>query len=131
MIVQDDGDRQKVFELGAGSGGRSLPVFSFEEEALLFLRLGGLEGRWRASETGAADLASALTRAVRRIVLDPFPEAGLRGYLGAVSLGREEFVDLFASGRRFRSRTASDPWMSEGRAPVSPEIPSEKTPSDR
>ena len=32
LIVQDDGDRLKVFELGTGRGGKSLPIFSFEEE---------------------------------------------------------------------------------------------------
>lgn len=51
LIVRDDGDRPEVFTLGADSDVKTLPVFSFEEEALLFLRLGGLEERWRARPT--------------------------------------------------------------------------------
>jgi hypothetical protein len=99
LIVQDDGDRPKVFELGAGRGEKSLPIFSFEEEALLFLRLGGLEGLWRASETDAAELASALTRTcsgVQHVVLDPFPEIGFEALFESVNLRWERFIDLFA-----------------------------------
>lgn len=102
MIVQDDGDRPKVFELEAGRGEKSLPIFSFEEEALLFLRLGGLEGPWRTSETDAAGLVSALTgtcSGVQRIVLDPFPEIGFDALYEAVSLRWERFIDLFAIPR--------------------------------
>ncbi|MBA2534187.1 MAG: hypothetical protein H0V21_04195, partial [Rubrobacter sp.] len=86
---------------------RTLPIFCFEDEALLFLRLGGLEGRWRADETGAADLATNLASTpsgaysmVRRVVLDPFPEVGFDGFRKAVSLPREMFVDLLANPRR-------------------------------
>ncbi len=102
LIVQDDSDRPKVFNLGVGRGEKSLPIFSFEEEALLFLRLGGLEGPWRARETDAADLGSALTGTcshVRRVVLDPFPEIGFDALFETVSLRWERFIDLFAISR--------------------------------
>jgi len=102
LIVQDDGDRTKVFELGAGRGEKSLPIFSFEEEALLFLCLGGLEGPWRASETDAAELGSALTgtcSGVQRVVLDPFPKIGFDVLFETVSLRWERFIDLFAIPR--------------------------------
>ena len=127
LIVQDAGDRPKVFEPGTGRGERSLPIFSFEEEALLFLSLGGLEEPWRTRETDAAELALALTgpyRVVQRVVLDPFPEVGLRGYPGDLRFGREEFVDLLAFGRRFRPRTASGPSVPGRRAFVPPGTPS-------
>jgi len=99
LIVQDNGDRPKVFELGAGRGEKSLPIFSFEEEALLFLCLGGLEGPWRASETDAAELSSALTgmcSGVQHVALDPFPEIGFDALCETVSLRWERFIDLFA-----------------------------------
>ena len=99
VIVQDDGDRPKVFELGVGTGEKSLPIFSFEEEVLLFLRLGGLEGPWRASEPDAAELGSALigtSSGIRRVVLDPFPEIGFDVLYEAMSLRWERFIDLFA-----------------------------------
>ena len=86
---------------GAEGDGRILPVFSFEEEALLFLRLCGFGGGWRVSKSGAADLASVLSYAcpdARRVALDPIPEIGLCGPHALVSLSREEFVKLIASG---------------------------------
>jgi hypothetical protein len=96
------GDLTEVFELGTGGGTRAWPVFSFEEEALLFLRLGGLEGRWRVIETDAADTIPALTGAcpaVEHVVLDPFPEVGFHRFLDVVSLHRKRFVELFAIPR--------------------------------
>ncbi len=114
LIVGGDGARPEVFTLGdeGGTEGetRTLPVFSFEEEALLFLHLGGLGDHWRASETDAADLATNLAtnlapaptgayRAVQRVVLDPFPDAGLDGFCEAVSLRRRRFVDLLTNPR--------------------------------
>ena len=110
--VDDGGARRQVFTLGADGDPKELPVFSFEEEALLFLGLGGLGRYWRASRIPAPDLVTLLTepyRGARGVVLDPFPEVGLSGYLGALSFGREEFVDLLASGRgRARVRAAWD-----------------------
>ena len=56
---------------------RVLPVFSFEEEANLFLRLGSYEGHWRARERCAVDLVSVLRGPcadVKSVALDPLPE---------------------------------------------------------
>jgi len=108
LIVRDDlgaGDGPpEVLTLGAGGGvegdGTILPVFSFEEEALLFLRLCGFGGGWHASKSGIADLASVLSDAcseVRRVALDPIPEIGPHGPHDLVSLSREEFVGLLAT----------------------------------
>lgn len=89
-------------EAGAAGDGEILPVFSFEEEALLFLRLCGLGGGWRVSRRGAADLAAVLSDAcpdARRVALDPIPEIGLRGPHDLVSLPREEFIGLLLAAR--------------------------------
>ena len=72
-----NGDLNEVFELGTGGGTRAWPVFSFEEEALLFLRFCGFGGGWHASKSGIADLVSVLSDAcpdVWRVALDPIPE---------------------------------------------------------
>ena len=118
----DNGSRRRrVFMMGADGDPKTLPVFSFEEEALLFLRVGGLERNWRARKFTTPGLVSALTgpyRGARRVVLDPFPDIGLRGYLNALSLGRGEFVDLLVFGRG--SRTVGDPAAQGGRASVPP-----------
>jgi hypothetical protein len=99
LIVRNDADQQMIFELETGSGEMSLPIFSFEEEAQLFLRLGGLEGHWRASETDAATLAETCSGA-EYVVLDPFPEVGFDALGDAVSLRWEVFLDLFSVPRQ-------------------------------
>ena len=61
LIARDEigagGGPPEVLTLGAGGGvegdGTILPVFSFEEEALLFLRLCGFGGGWRVSKSRA------------------------------------------------------------------------------
>lgn len=110
LIVRNDlgaGDGPpEVLTLGAGDGvegdGTILPVFSFEEEALLFLRLSGFKDGWRTSKSGASGLASVLSDAcpdARHVALDPIPEIGPHGPHDLVSLSREEFVGLLATGR--------------------------------
>jgi hypothetical protein len=109
LIVRDDlgarGGPPEVLTLEAGGNGELdesiLPIFSFEEEALLFLRLCGFGVGWRVSKSGAADLASVLADAcpdTRRVALDPIPEIGLCGPHDLVSLPRKEFVRLLATG---------------------------------
>ena len=57
----------------------ALPVFSFPEEAEMFLRLGGLEERgWRIAACTAGDLVSRLPgyrrAGIGLVALDPLPE---------------------------------------------------------
>jgi hypothetical protein len=99
LIVRYDAGQPMFFELETGSGENLLPIFSFEEEAQLFLRLGGLDGLWRASETDAATLAETCFDA-QYVVLDPFPEIGLDALDEAVSLQWEMFLDLFSVPRQ-------------------------------
>jgi hypothetical protein len=79
-----------------------LPVFSFEEEAEMFLRLGNYDGgSWRARESSAGELISVLCgpcKDVRGVALDPLPEMLKDGTVGLVEVGRERFVEeIFAS----------------------------------
>ena len=72
-----------------------LPVFSSEEEAVLFL---GSETRadagWRVMGTTASDLASVLlSLSADKVALDPLPtEIGGGAMVRLVSLGRERFL---------------------------------------
>ena len=79
-------------------GGRVLPVFSFEVEAVMFLRLGALGDGWRVRETADGDLVSVLggPRAkVTKVALDPLPFA----------VGGETLIDLLGMDREAFRRT--------------------------
>lgn len=108
LIVRDDVGAgcgsPEVLTLGPGveDDGWILPVFSFEEEALLFLCLCGFGCGWRVSKNGIADLASVLSDAgpdVTQVALDPIPEIGPHGPHDLVSLPRETFAAMLAARR--------------------------------
>ena len=85
----------------------ALPVFSFEDEARMFLELGA-PGGWRVRETTAGELTSVLCGIcanVDRVVLDPVPLPGplIEGFNGLLSMEREAFVGSLLNPRRFRS----------------------------
>jgi hypothetical protein len=68
----------EVLRIALASGREALPVFSFEDEARMFLELGA-PGGWRVRETTAGELTSVLCGAyanVDRVVLDPVPLPG-------------------------------------------------------
>ncbi len=79
-----------------GPDDEALPVFSFEEEAEMFLRLEALEEGWWTRETTAGELISLLygpCAGVRRIALDPLPAVcGGEAMLDLVSLERKDFA---------------------------------------
>jgi hypothetical protein len=51
LIAKDQSGRAEMLTIECG-GERALPVFSFEEEAELFLGLGGVGGGWWVRESG-------------------------------------------------------------------------------
>ena len=72
---------------------KALAVFSFEEEAQMFLdlRLAASNDGWRVRQTSVGELVSVLygpCSDTKKVVLDPVPE-----------LGREEPVDLLSMHR--------------------------------
>lgn len=78
--------------------GRALPVFSFPEEAEMFLALDGLGGQWDVREGVADDFFPHFfgPRAdVESVVLDPLPGALGDGAGRPVGIGPERFVDRF------------------------------------
>ncbi len=100
LIVCDAGDRREILMLGSRGDEATLPIFSFEEEALLFLQFSGLRDSWTAIKNNIAELDSVFTDLrldARRIALDPIPELGLEGPHDLVSLSRKEFARMLAS----------------------------------
>ena len=94
-LIVKDGDRPLEPLTVGCDGGQTLPLFSFEEEAEMFLQLDGLGSHWRTRITGCGELISVFYGActsVRRVALDPLPEMMADGTVGLVSLGRSRFV---------------------------------------
>ncbi len=78
--------------------GRTLPVFSFPEEAEMFLRLDGSGGGWDVREGVADDFFPHFfgPRAdVESVVLDPLPGTLGDGADGPVGIGPERFAGRF------------------------------------
>jgi hypothetical protein len=109
MIASDDANgRIEPLCVQAGTA-MVLAVFSFEEEAEMFLHLGGYDGgRWRVRESGAGELVSVLCGPcidVWGVALDPLPEMLKDGTLSLVGVGRRRFLrQLLARGRSERPR---------------------------
>ena len=94
LVVRDGVGRMEPLTTELNGGRRALTVFSFEEEATLFLRLCARRG-WRVRATGTGELLSILTgpcREVELVALDPLPhnEAGALNSL--LCADRQRFV---------------------------------------
>ena len=88
--------RLEVLTTGLDDGRRVLPVFSFEEEAVLYLH-SGIRGSWRVRRTEAGELLSllyCLCNKVELVALDPLSEVETEVMDRLVSLERERFMDV-------------------------------------
>jgi hypothetical protein len=102
LIAKHANNQVEVLTIGPDD--EALPVFSFEEEALMYLRLraGTPETGWGTRQTTAGELASVLygpCASVRKVALDPPPEACGGPLLGLLSVERDEFVRILLEGR--------------------------------
>ena len=76
-------------------GGDTLPVFGYEEEAEMFLHLGGYGDSWSARESSSGEIVSVLygpCSGVEGVALDPLPEMMDDETLALVRLGRKRFL---------------------------------------
>ena len=105
LIAEKRNNRLEVLTISTDGEQETLPVFSSEEEAEIFLRFGGVTGGWRARGSGAWELVSVLSgpcAGVKKVALDPSPEMVVEGTVSLVSLLRESFMKLImarTSGR--------------------------------
>ena len=86
--------RMEVLTIAAG-GETVLPLFSFQEEVELFLRLEAKGADWWPRETTTGELVSlllGLCARVDKVALDPLPGLGKREIIGLVSMDRRHFV---------------------------------------
>ncbi len=86
-----------VWTMGLSDDRSVLPVFSFEEEAALFLHLSVQGSSWQVRRVGAGELVSllyGLCRGVELVALDPTSSVEAAVVNRCVSMGRKRFVDV-------------------------------------
>jgi hypothetical protein len=106
LIARQENGRTKVLTTDIAGEKKVLPVFSYGEEAEMFLGLGGLEDGWQAEKSTAVDLLSTLfgpCSNVGRVVLDPLPET-VGGSMANLfmCLDRERFINRLIGDESIR-----------------------------
>src|SRR5215211_2785715 len=82
----------------------TMPIFSFREEAEMFIRLSAYDG-WSVRESSAGELVSLLLGPyshVKKVALDPLPEICDEGMSRLVSVSRKDFARTLLGGRETR-----------------------------
>ncbi len=112
LIEKHEAGRPEVPTVHLESGGEALPVFSWAEEAEMFLSLGGFEeGGWAIRERTAGGLVSMLEEdlyaKVEFVILDPMPEMVTLMFgtmISLVTLDRQSFIDRNIGKEEFPGR---------------------------
>ncbi len=97
LIAKNENARIEVFTALLAGGGEALPIFSYEQEAELFLGFQAAGSGWRIRESTAGELISLLCgpcASATEVSLDPLPEMFAEGTLRLVNLSRKRFVSL-------------------------------------
>jgi hypothetical protein len=104
VIAKDAKDgfgRPDLLTINLDGTGQALPVFSFEEEAEMFLWLQTTEEGREVRETTPGQLVSILygpCADVGRVMLDPLPEIGARMQNSLLGMDRNDFVESVLRG---------------------------------
>lgn len=112
LVVRHNNSSLEVLTTNIGTNGEALLVFSFEEEAELFLRYGASGRGWRVRETTAGELVSVLYGPcldVGKVALDPPPEIAGEATIDLVSVDRKDFVQRLLSDDREPADTRQVP----------------------
>jgi len=102
LIAKVEAGRMSVLTTGLAREEKALPVFSFQDEARMFLDLGASHGGWRVRETTAGELVSILfgpCASVGRVLLDPLPGVDGRVSADLVGMERKPFAESLLSRR--------------------------------
>ena len=106
VIAKDAKDgvgQRELLTVDLDGTGEALPVFSFEEEAEMFLWLKRTEDGREVRETTPAQLVSLLygpCADVGRVILDPLPEIAASMQISLLGLDRNDFVESVMGVRR-------------------------------
>jgi hypothetical protein len=97
LITRHATSRMEVLTVCLGSSGEALAVFSFEQEAKMFLDLqrAASEEGWCVRQTSVGELVSVLygpCADANKVALDPVPEVGRNELVGLPSMHRNDFL---------------------------------------
>jgi hypothetical protein len=97
LIVKNDNGPLEVLTVDL-DGQKTMPVFSFREEAEMYMRF-EVRGSWWVRKTSAGELASLLFgfySCVEKVALDPLPEICDERMTPLVSVSRKDFTRTLA-----------------------------------
>jgi hypothetical protein len=100
--AKDEFGQTEVLTVDLGGTGEALPVFSFEEEAEMFLWLQRTEDGREVMETTPGQLVSILygpCADVGRVMLDPLAEIGALMQISLLGMDRNDFVESVMGAR--------------------------------
>ena len=100
--AKDGFGQPELLTVDLDGAGEALPVFSFEEEAEMFLWLQTSEEGREVRETTPGQLVSILygpCADVGRVMLDPLPEIGARMQISLLGMDRDDFVESVMGAR--------------------------------
>ena len=97
LITKHITSRMEVFTTHLCGDRKALAVFSFEEEAQMFLDLclAVSQDEWRVRQTSVGELVSVLygpCSDTKKVVLDPVPEVGRQELVDLLSMHRNDFL---------------------------------------
>ncbi len=102
VIAKDGFGKPDLLTVDLDGAGEALPIFSFEEEAEMFLWLQTTEDGREVRETTPGQLVSILygpCADVGRVMLDPLPEIGVRMQISLLGMDRHDFVESVMGAR--------------------------------
>lgn len=100
--AKDGFGKPDLLTVDLDGAGEALPVFSFEEEAEMFLCLQTTEDGGEVRETTPGQLVSILygpCADVGRVMLDPLPEIGASMQISLLGIDRNDFVESVIGAR--------------------------------
>ena len=102
VIAKDGLGQPDLLTVDLDGAGEALAVFSFEEEAEMFLWLQRTEDGRELRETTPGQLVSIFygpCADVGRVILDPLPEIGTRMQISLLGMDRNDFVESVMGAR--------------------------------
>ncbi len=102
VIAKDGFGQPDLLTVDLAGAGEALPIFSFEEEAEMFLWLHTTEEGREVRETAPGQLVSILygpCADVGRVMLDPLPEIRARMQNSLLGMDRNDFVESVMGAR--------------------------------